>query len=159
MLFDSNDNDVDINNGYGNLAMAVSLLHLCFRNQLTFSLSLSLPLLCAYRWWWYVYWWCCIMSLSYIFFLLSITLALLSLLCCSRLFVRILHLINGFAALNGISLQINDEERLNGTYAFFKSDLSFSLICINSGKFQCRYLVRWMLWESRTLTAGKVGVE
>lgn len=44
--------------------------------------------------------------------------------CCCLLFIvaatvclLVLHLINGFAALNAISLRINDKERLNGTYA------------------------------------------
>lgn len=50
----------------------------------------------------------------------------------------VLHLINGFAALNAASHRINDEERLNGTYAY---SLGSKLPCHD------------------TLTAGKVGVE
>lgn len=55
--------------------------------------------------------------------------------CCSTVCLFVLHLINGFAALNAISLRINDKDRLNGTYAV----LSLKLFAIE----------RWQLqkWE------------
>lgn len=66
----------------------------------------------------------------------------------------VLHLINGFAALNAASHRINDEERLNGTYAY-----SLTLSCrstnIDSWKSGCRVDKTWLLKLGQTSCAQK----